>query len=185
MRRSWEGYRGRGRLLTRFLAQFGKTRREADALMRGSWARGWRRAAGRTWWWGPHSESGRLGPGPPAAPAGGQGVSDERVLGSGEFIEPLRADAAHQERETLRLTQKVVPLATVARTLCAHEGGLRPISMPGFAVDGWSMCAGSSAKSRCGAWGTRERQSRGSWASQRRRSIGSWRRRHCPKRRSF
>jgi putative transposase len=49
-------------------------------------------------------------------------VSDERVLGSGEFIEHLRAEAAHQERETLRLARKVVPLATVERTLCAREG---------------------------------------------------------------
>jgi hypothetical protein len=49
-------------------------------------------------------------------------VSDERVLGSGAFIEHLRAEAAHQERATLRLARKVVPLATVERILCARDG---------------------------------------------------------------
>jgi hypothetical protein len=49
-------------------------------------------------------------------------VSDDRVLGSGAFIEHLRAEAAHQERATLRLARTVVPLATVERTLCAREG---------------------------------------------------------------
>lgn len=49
-------------------------------------------------------------------------VSDARVLGSGAFLEHLRADAAHQARETLRLARKVVPLATVERTLCARDG---------------------------------------------------------------
>jgi putative transposase len=49
-------------------------------------------------------------------------VSDERVLGSGEFLEHLRAEAAHQECETLRLARKVVPLASVERTLCALGG---------------------------------------------------------------
>ena len=29
-------------------------------------------------------------------------ASDERILGNGEFIEQLRADAAHRERDTLR-----------------------------------------------------------------------------------
>lgn len=49
-------------------------------------------------------------------------VSDERILGSGAFIEQLRADAAHRERESLRLARKVVPLATWERVLCAGEG---------------------------------------------------------------
>ena len=55
-------------------------------------------------------------------------ASDERILGSGEFIERLRAEAAHQERDTLRFARKVVALATVERTLCTGEriGGGRP-----------------------------------------------------------
>jgi putative transposase len=48
-------------------------------------------------------------------------ASDERILGSGEFIERLRAEAARQERDTLRLARKVVALATVERTLCTGE----------------------------------------------------------------
>ena len=49
-------------------------------------------------------------------------VSDERILGSGAFIEQLCADAGHRERETLRLARKVVPLATWERTLRTGEG---------------------------------------------------------------
>ena len=48
-------------------------------------------------------------------------ASDERILGSGEFIEQLRVEAARQERETLRFARKVVALATLQRTLCAGE----------------------------------------------------------------
>jgi len=48
-------------------------------------------------------------------------ASDERILGSGAFIEQLQAEAAHEERERLRLTRTVVPLATLERTLCADE----------------------------------------------------------------
>ena len=52
---------------------------------------------------------------------GGKVASDERILGSSEFIERLRAEAAHQERDMLRLARKVVALATVERTLCTGE----------------------------------------------------------------
>jgi putative transposase len=48
-------------------------------------------------------------------------ASDERILGSGEFIERLRAEAARRERDTLRLARNAVALATVERTLCAGE----------------------------------------------------------------
>ena len=48
-------------------------------------------------------------------------ASDERILGSGEFIERLRAEGGRQERDTLRLARKVVALATVERTLCTGE----------------------------------------------------------------
>ncbi len=52
---------------------------------------------------------------------GGKVASDDRILGSGEFIERLRAEAAHQERDRLRLARKVVTPATVERTLCTGE----------------------------------------------------------------
>ena len=48
-------------------------------------------------------------------------ASDERILGSGEFIERLRAEVGRQERDTLRLARKVVALATGERTLCTGE----------------------------------------------------------------
>lgn len=48
-------------------------------------------------------------------------ASDERILGSGEFIEQLLAGAATRERETLRLSRKRVALATVAKRLTAGE----------------------------------------------------------------
>jgi len=48
-------------------------------------------------------------------------VSDERILGSGEFIEQLCAEAARQERDTLRLARKVVDLAVWERSLCTGE----------------------------------------------------------------
>jgi REP element-mobilizing transposase RayT len=48
-------------------------------------------------------------------------ASDERILGSGEFIERLRAEVGRQERDTLRLARKVVALATVEQTLCTGE----------------------------------------------------------------
>src|SRR5574337_325214 len=48
-------------------------------------------------------------------------ASDERILGSGEFIEQLLADAASREKETLRLSRKIVDLATVAKKIAAGE----------------------------------------------------------------
>ena len=53
--------------------------------------------------------------GPPRA-------ADARVLGSGEFTAHLLAEAARQEHETLRLSRKVVALATLARAVIAAEG---------------------------------------------------------------
>ncbi len=49
-------------------------------------------------------------------------ASDARILGGGEFVEGLLADAARREKETLRLPRKVVALATVGRRLGAREG---------------------------------------------------------------
>jgi hypothetical protein len=49
-------------------------------------------------------------------------AADERILGSGAFIEQLRADAADREKETLRLTRKIVDLARLAQKIAAGEG---------------------------------------------------------------
>jgi REP element-mobilizing transposase RayT len=49
-------------------------------------------------------------------------ASDERVLGSGEFIEQLVSSAGRREKETLRLSRKAVDLATLGRKLIAREG---------------------------------------------------------------
>ena len=51
-----------------------------------------------------------------------QVASDARILGSGEFVEALLADAARQEKETLRLPRKVVDLAALGRQILAKEG---------------------------------------------------------------
>lgn len=53
-----------------------------------------------------------------------QGVkvpADERILGSGEFTERLLAEAASREKETLRLSRKVVGLATLGKRIMAGE----------------------------------------------------------------
>jgi putative transposase len=47
-------------------------------------------------------------------------ASDERILGSGEFIERLRAEAGRREDETLRLSRKSVDVATLATTITAQ-----------------------------------------------------------------
>lgn len=49
-------------------------------------------------------------------------ASDARILGSGEFVEGLLADAARREKETLRLTRRVIDLTTLGRRLLAQEG---------------------------------------------------------------
>jgi hypothetical protein len=49
-------------------------------------------------------------------------AADERILGSGAFIEQLRADAADREKETLRLTRKIVALASLAHRIAAGAG---------------------------------------------------------------
>jgi hypothetical protein len=48
--------------------------------------------------------------------------SDSRILGSGEFVEGLLADAGRQDKETLRLSRNVMDLATLARRIGAQEG---------------------------------------------------------------
>jgi REP element-mobilizing transposase RayT len=49
-------------------------------------------------------------------------ASDGRILGSKRFAEHLVAEAARQDKETLRLFRKVIELASLARTLTAREG---------------------------------------------------------------
>jgi putative transposase len=49
-------------------------------------------------------------------------ASDARILGSGAFTEHLLAEAARQEKETLRLSRKVIDLTTVVRKVIAGEG---------------------------------------------------------------
>ncbi len=48
-------------------------------------------------------------------------ASDARILGSGAFTEHLLAEATQHEKETLRLTRKVVGLATLARHVVTGE----------------------------------------------------------------
>ncbi|HSB68037.1 MAG TPA: transposase [Candidatus Methylomirabilis sp.] len=47
--------------------------------------------------------------------------ADARILGSGEFTEQMLADAARRELETLRLSRKMVDLATVAQRITAGQ----------------------------------------------------------------
>ena len=49
-------------------------------------------------------------------------ASDDRVLGSGEFIESLLQDVESRERETLRLRARIKDLNDLAREVCEKEG---------------------------------------------------------------
>jgi hypothetical protein len=49
-------------------------------------------------------------------------ASDERILGSEEFIERLLSEAEEREKETLRLSRKVSDLETLARRIVKGEG---------------------------------------------------------------
>ena len=53
---------------------------------------------------------------------GSPAPADARILGSGEFVEGLLAEAASREKETLRLARKVIALPALARKLTAQEG---------------------------------------------------------------
>lgn len=48
-------------------------------------------------------------------------ASDERILGSGQFVDALLAEADRQEKETLRLSRKRIDLPTLARRIVARE----------------------------------------------------------------
>ena len=53
----------------------------------------------------------------------GQGfASDERILGSGDFVERVIAEAERQERETLRLRRRVPELSALLKEVACREG---------------------------------------------------------------
>jgi putative transposase len=49
-------------------------------------------------------------------------ASDERILGSGEFVERVIAETERQERETLRLRRKVPELSALLKEVARREG---------------------------------------------------------------
>ena len=53
---------------------------------------------------------------------GSRVAADARILGSGDFVDRLLADAAPREKETLRLARKVVGLPTLGRMISNREG---------------------------------------------------------------
>jgi putative transposase len=53
---------------------------------------------------------------------GSKVFSDERILGSSEFVENVIADAEEKAKKTLRLTVKIADLAFLARKLCEGQG---------------------------------------------------------------
>ena len=48
--------------------------------------------------------------------------SDERILGSSEFVNNVIADAEEKAKETLRLTVKMADLPSLASKVCKGEG---------------------------------------------------------------
>jgi putative transposase len=53
---------------------------------------------------------------------GSKVFSDERILGSSEFVKDIIADAEETAKETLRLAVKIADLPSLARTVCEGEG---------------------------------------------------------------
>jgi putative transposase len=53
---------------------------------------------------------------------GSKVFSDERILGSSEFVENVIADAEQKAKETLRLTVKIADLPSLARKVCKGQG---------------------------------------------------------------
>jgi len=49
-------------------------------------------------------------------------VYDERILGSSDFVSKLLRQAEEKEKETLRLSSKILDLASLAREIMKHEG---------------------------------------------------------------
>ena len=54
--------------------------------------------------------------------AGSKVFSDERILGSSEFVKSAIAEAEEKAKETLRLNLKISDLAFLARDICEGEG---------------------------------------------------------------
>jgi putative transposase len=53
---------------------------------------------------------------------GSKVFSDERILGSSEFVEGVIADAEEKAKETLRLAVKIADLPSLAQTVCEGQG---------------------------------------------------------------
>jgi len=53
---------------------------------------------------------------------GSKVFSDERILGSSEFVKDVIADAEQKAKETLRLTSKISNLPFLAKEVCKGEG---------------------------------------------------------------
>jgi hypothetical protein len=53
---------------------------------------------------------------------GTQAASDQRILGSSEFVEDLLSGAEWRIKETLRISKKIPDLATLARKIARKEG---------------------------------------------------------------
>ena len=53
---------------------------------------------------------------------GSKVFSDERIVGSSEFVDNVIADAEEKAKETLRLTVKTADLASLARTVGEGQG---------------------------------------------------------------
>ncbi|MGD0916417.1 MAG: hypothetical protein ABSB22_08165, partial [Thermodesulfobacteriota bacterium] len=49
-------------------------------------------------------------------------ASDERVLGDGEFIQRLLSEAEEKEKQTLRLSRKVLDLVSLTKRIVKGEG---------------------------------------------------------------
>lgn len=62
---------------------------------------------------------------------GGKAFSDERMLGSSEFVKAVISDAEERARATLRLTSTMPDLTTLAKKICEGEG-----------VDQEELCSG-------------------------------------------
>ena len=54
--------------------------------------------------------------------AGSKVFSDERILGSSEFVNNVIADAEEKAKETLRLTLKISDLPSMALKVCEGQG---------------------------------------------------------------
>jgi hypothetical protein len=63
--------------------------------------------------------------------AGSKVFSDERILGSSEFVKTVIGDVEKKTEETLRLNLKISDLSSLARIICEGEG-----------VDKKELCSG-------------------------------------------